>query len=159
MESLLVSDFRGYILDGNWRSAEAALLSLGMTEDEGLWVSSTLMFASTCQQQRVQGAKFLIGQQKYLELLESRKTIPALNILRNELAPLNVDPAQLQSLTAYVQVLASMSFFLTLRFSSLMMCSDPADLRQRAGWDGAGETSRRKLLANLQSMVILITVP
>jgi WD repeat-containing protein 26 len=30
------------------------------------------------------------------------------------------------------------------------MCSDPEDLRQRAGWDGAFGTSRLKLLANLQ---------
>lgn len=29
------------------------------------------------------------------------------------------------------------------------MCSDPEDLRQRAGWDGASGSSRQRLLANL----------
>lgn len=30
------------------------------------------------------------------------------------------------------------------------MCSEPDDLRQRAGWDGASGTSRHQLLSNLQ---------
>lgn len=46
------------------------------------------------------------------------------------------------------------------------MCSEPEDLRQRAGWDGASGNSRRKLLANLhresntrQSLKILLIHP
>ena len=31
------------------------------------------------------------------------------------------------------------------------MCTDAADLRQKAGWDGAHGSSRRKLLVNIQS--------
>jgi hypothetical protein len=50
----------------------------------------------------VQEARFLISQQKYLELLEARKTTAALQVLRNELAPLNVDPDQLHSLSRYI---------------------------------------------------------
>ena len=49
----------------------------------------------------VQSAKFLISQQKYLELLEARKTASALQILREELAPLSVEPDQLHSLSRY----------------------------------------------------------
>jgi len=101
MEAPEVSDFRQYILDGSWGKAEAALMRLAVSDDEGLW-----------------DAKFLISQQKYLELLEAKKTTAALHVLRNELAPLNVDSDQLHTL------------------SSFIMCSEPDDLRQRAGWDG-----------------------
>ncbi|KAH9050611.1 WD40 repeat-like protein [Lactarius hengduanensis] len=82
-----------------------------------------------------QEAKFLISQQKYLEYLETGRTTKALHVLRNELAPLHMDPEQLQPL------------------SSLVMCSDAADLRQKAGWDGAHGSSRRRLLVNLQSYI------
>ncbi|KAI0306418.1 WD40 repeat-like protein [Multifurca ochricompacta] len=80
-------------------------------------------------------ARFLISQQKYLEYLEAGKTALALHVLRNELAPLHTDPEQLHPL------------------SSLIMCTDVADLRQKAGWDGAHFSSRRRLLVNLQSYI------
>ena len=35
--------------------------------------------------------------------------------------------------------------------ASLVMCTDVVDLRQKAGWDGAHGSSRRRLLVNLQS--------
>lgn len=35
-------------------------------------------------------------------------------------------------------------------YDSLIMCSDPEDLRRRASWDGASGTSRRVLLSELQ---------
>ncbi|RDB21395.1 WD repeat-containing protein 26 [Hypsizygus marmoreus] len=118
MEAPEVSDFRRYVLEGSWAKAEASLLRLGVSEEEGLW-----------------DAKFLISQQKYLELLEAGRTTSALHVLRNELAPLNVDSDQLHTL------------------SSFIMCSEPDDLRQRAGWDGASGASRRQLLANLQRYI------
>ncbi|TFK54698.1 WD40 repeat-like protein [Heliocybe sulcata] len=118
METPEVADFRTCILEARWDEAERALLQLGVTEEDGLWE-----------------AKYLISQQKYLELLEAEDTTVALQVLRNELAPSHVDADQLHSL------------------SSLMMCTDAADLRQRAGWDGASGTSRRRLLANLQRYI------
>ncbi|THH20764.1 hypothetical protein EUX98_g8521 [Antrodiella citrinella] len=118
METSEVSEFRQCILDGAWDSAEAALMQLGVADDDGLWE-----------------AKYLISQQKYLELLEAGKTGAALNILRQELAPLNVDADQLHTL------------------SSLLMCADSDDLRQRAGWDGVAGTSRRRLLVDLQRYI------
>ena len=42
MESSEVSQFRQLILDGLWSKAEAALMRLGVDEEEGLWVSSLL---------------------------------------------------------------------------------------------------------------------
>ncbi|KAF8912044.1 WD40 repeat-like protein [Gymnopilus junonius] len=118
MESPEVSLFRQYILDGMWAKAEAALGRLGVQDKEGLW-----------------DAKFLISRQKYLELLEARKPTAALQVLRNELAPLNVDPDQLHTL------------------SSLIMCAEPEDLRRRAGWDGAFGESRRQLLDILHDYI------
>ncbi|KAI0724985.1 WD40 repeat-like protein [Fomitopsis betulina] len=118
MESTEVAEFRQCILDADWMRADAALMRLGVADDERLWE-----------------AKFLISQQKYLELLEATKITAALHVLRNELAPTNVDSESLHAL------------------SSLMMCSDPEDLRQRAGWDGASGHSRRRLLGELQRYI------
>ncbi|KAJ7157017.1 WD40 repeat-like protein [Mycena crocata] len=118
METPDVADFRRFILEARWAKAENALQRLGVRDREGLW-----------------DARFLISQQKYLELLEAQKTTDALHVLRNELAPLDVDPDQLHIL------------------SSLMMCSEPEDLRQRAGWDGAAGSSRRTLLDNLHRYI------
>ncbi|KAJ7632831.1 WD40 repeat-like protein [Roridomyces roridus] len=118
MESQQVADFRRYILEARWSKAENALQRLGVEDREGLW-----------------DARFLISQQKYLELLEAQRTTDALQVLRNELAPLDVDPEQLHIL------------------SSLMMCSQPEDLRQRAGWDGATGKSRHILLDNLHRYI------
>lgn len=39
MEAPEVSDFRQYVLEGSWAKAEAALLRLGVVDQEGLWVS------------------------------------------------------------------------------------------------------------------------
>lgn len=47
----------------------------------------------------------MISQQKYLELLEARKTGAALNILRHELAPLIVDMEHLHSLSRFAHTL------------------------------------------------------
>ncbi|KAF9532157.1 WD40 repeat-like protein [Crepidotus variabilis] len=118
MESLEVSQFRRYILEGLWSKAEVALETLGVEDEEGFW-----------------DAKFLIRRQKYLELVEARKPTTALHVLRNELAPLKVDPDQLHTL------------------SSLIMCSEPEDLRNRAGWDGASGTSRQHLLDTLHEYI------
>ncbi len=48
-------------------------------------------------------AKYLISEQKYLELLERQSVNAALHILRTELAPLtdDADVDQLHSLSAY----------------------------------------------------------
>ncbi|TFK42349.1 WD40-repeat-containing domain protein [Crucibulum laeve] len=118
MEIPEVEQFRQYILDGMWAKAEAALTRLGVEDEDSLW-----------------DAKFLISQQKYLELLEAKKMTAALHVLRNELAPLGVDSDQLHTL------------------SSLIMCSEPEDLRKRASWDGASGKSRQDLLDNLHHYI------
>lgn len=80
-------------------------------------------------------ARVLIAQQKYLEYLEAQRTQEALQVLRNELAHMSIDTEHLHTL------------------SSLIMSSDPEDVRQRANWDGASGSSRHRLLANLQRYI------
>ncbi|KAG9318564.1 hypothetical protein JVU11DRAFT_656 [Chiua virens] len=118
LEAPEVTQFRRYILNADWANAESLLSHLTAADEEAIWE-----------------AHFLIGRQKYLELLEARKTTAALQVLRNELAPLSTNPEQLHAL------------------SSLIMCSDPEDLRRRASWDGASGTSRRTLLSELQHFI------
>ncbi|KAG2020064.1 WD repeat-containing protein [Coprinopsis cinerea AmutBmut pab1-1] len=118
LEAPKVTQFRQYILDGMWLKAEEALDHLNVVDEDDLL-----------------DAKFLIKQQKYLELLEAKKTTAALHVLRNELAPLNVDSDHLHTL------------------SSLIMCSEPEDLRRRAQWDGASGDSRRQLLISLHNHI------
>ncbi|KIJ69067.1 hypothetical protein HYDPIDRAFT_172550 [Hydnomerulius pinastri MD-312] len=115
LEAPEVTEFRQYILNADWANAESLLSHIAVADDESLWE-----------------AHFLIGRQKYLELLEARKTTAALQVLRNELAPLSANPEELHAL------------------SSLIMCSDPEDLRRRASWDGASGASRQTLLSDLQ---------
>ncbi|EIW84917.1 WD40 repeat-like protein [Coniophora puteana RWD-64-598 SS2] len=123
LETGYVSEFRQCILEGSWSQAEALLPRLGVVDETSLWA-----------------VKFLIGQQKYLELLEAGKTAAALQVLRTELAPLNVGSDQLHSL------------------SSLIMFSNPKDLCERAGWDGASGTSRDDLLFSLQRHISSTTM-
>ncbi|KAF5330927.1 hypothetical protein D9619_005384 [Psilocybe cf. subviscida] len=118
MEAPEVSQFRDYVLNGLWTKAEAALKKLGVREPDQLM-----------------DAKFLISQQKYLELLEAKKPTAALQVLRNDIAPLYVDSESLHTL------------------SSFIMCSDPEDLRKRAGWDGSSGTSRQQLLDTLHEYI------
>lgn len=99
-----------------------------------------------------QDAKFLISQQKYLELLEAKKPTTALQVLRNDIAPLYVDSESLHTLSRLVIIRISLSALLNRycrQSESFIMCSDPEDLRKRAGWDGASGTSRQQLLDTL----------
>ncbi|KAF8136439.1 WD40 repeat-like protein [Boletus edulis] len=118
LEAPEVTEFRQHILNADWANAESLLSHLTAVDEEAIWE-----------------AHFLIGRQKYLELLEARKTAAALQVLRNELAPLSTNAEQLHAL------------------SSLIMCSDPEDLRRRASWDGASGTSRQTLLSEMQHFI------
>lgn len=101
MESSDVAMFRQCVLDGAWNSADEIINRLGFADEEALWVS-THTASQLLGTHGVQSAKFLISQQKYLELLEGHKTASALQILREELAPLSIEPDQLHSLSRYV---------------------------------------------------------
>jgi len=72
-----VTQFRQHILHGAWAHAEPLLIQLGVTDEDALM-----------------DARFLIGKQKYLELLEAQKTTAALQVLRNDLAPYSTTSEQ-----------------------------------------------------------------
>ncbi|KAI9598034.1 WD40-repeat-containing domain protein [Syncephalis fuscata] len=78
--------------------------------------------------------QFYIRRQKYLEYLERRQMKEALAVLRQELTPLQYNPAQLHLL------------------SSLLM-SSREELYKRAAWDGQHGSSRTDLLRLLQQHI------
>lgn len=146
-----VAAFRSAVQTGEWGLAEALLFGL----PEGAKLSANGETTTAWHKSRgsheiyrdylsdgyeglplAQGAdrtmlKFLLRQQKYLELLEQRDLNAALSVLRNELQPLKRDTLRLHAL------------------SSLMMCQSADDLRTQAGWDGAAGDSRGLLLSEL----------
>ncbi|KAG0096084.1 hypothetical protein BGZ93_005017 [Podila epicladia] len=118
LESPAVSRFRECVLSGNWTEVEQLTSQLNLDFNHG-----------------ISSVKFLIREQKFLELLEARQIKSALVVLRSELTPLNQNMDRVHALTSY------------------MMSSSPEDLRQRAGWDGVEGQSRQKLLTSLQKLI------
>nr|OQO25546.1 hypothetical protein B0A51_06865 [Rachicladosporium sp. CCFEE 5018] len=153
-----VAAFRSAVQDGDWSEAELILLGAesdvaedgdgGVSLGNGhtgtpLWRRSKNGHANG----RIHGGlplaegadvvmlKFLLRQQKYLELLERRDVEAALGVLRNELTPLKRDIGRIHTISA------------------LMMCSSPAELRALASWDGAQGTSRSDLLSTISRSI------
>ncbi len=141
METSRVAEFRRCILEGTWREAEGALEHLGVAEDDGLWVWFYYGQLNECcvliHRAVSQEAKFLISQQKYLEYLETGKTTKALHVLRNELAPLHMDPEQLQPLSRSVAItlldtrLAQNTY--NVQFDHVLGCGR-SQAKGRLGW-------------------------
>nr|OQO23613.1 hypothetical protein B0A51_08070 [Rachicladosporium sp. CCFEE 5018] len=153
-----VAAFRSAVQDGDWSDAELILLGAesdvaedgdgGVSLGNGhtgtpLWRRSKNGHANG----RIHGGlplaegadvvmlKFLLRQQKYLELLERRDVEAALGVLRNELTPLKRDIGRIHTISA------------------LMMCSSPAELRALASWDGAQGSSRSDLLSTISRSI------
>lgn len=112
--------FREHILNGSWNRAEQDLDEL-----YSLLTSPDYMLKM----------KFLLLEQKYLELLESGSAVEALDVLQNQLTPLKYNVQRVHQLTSYV------------------MCSGADELRKQAGWSGSTDDSRRRLLLRLQSFL------
>ena len=153
-----VAAFRSAVLNGEWDEAEALLFGIDApSEVDGGGVALGNGHPRSLNYRRrsrgisengngyahargglplAEGAdttslKFLLRQQKYLELLEDRDIGSALSVLRLELTPLKRDIARLHAL------------------SSLMMCQTSSDLRSQANWDGANGSSRGQLLSDI----------
>ncbi|CAG8589791.1 8173_t:CDS:10 [Paraglomus brasilianum] len=118
LESQAVAQFREGVLKGDWDLVESLLSTLELDQSKDAVV-----------------VKFLIREQKYLELLEIRQLWEALTVLREELTPLNHNIPRRHVLSSY------------------MMCSSAEDLKRRADWDGAKGNSRQKLLLQLQKYI------
>ncbi|KAI9018075.1 WD40-repeat-containing domain protein [Phycomyces nitens] len=119
LESDNVTSFRQAILTGDWPTAEALLPTMALSKTEDL-----------------SQAIFLIRQQRFLELLEDRKTLKALYSLRTELTPLGLNVDRIHEL------------------SSLILCSTVEDVKAQARWDGAAGKSRELLLVELQRYIL-----
>ncbi|KAG0001041.1 hypothetical protein BGZ65_003846, partial [Modicella reniformis] len=117
LESAAVTRFRECVLTGNWEELEHLAGKLDLNPAHEVSV------------------KFLIREQKFLELLEARQIKSALIVLRSELTPLNQNMERVHTLTSY------------------MMSTSAEDLRQRASWDGSDGTSRQALLTALQKYI------
>lgn len=79
--------------------------------------------------------KFLLLEQKYLEYLEDGRVLEALHCLQHELTPLKYNTQRIHELSTYI------------------MCSNAADLREMAKWEGKGQNSRQKLMEKLQAFL------
>ena len=104
VESPAVAAFRKAILEGNWLEAEFLLFG-GDNEPEGGGVSinirdprnpSGLKLVEHADSHEL---KFLIREQKYVELLKEDQRGAALMVLQSELQPLNHDPRRLSMLS------------------------------------------------------------
>ncbi|KAK9448428.1 WD40-repeat-containing domain protein [Limtongia smithiae] len=118
IESNEVVELRAAVLSGRWTESERLLGAVELKPDTNM---ITL--------------KFLIRQQKYLELLEHRQLNEALDVLRNELSVLERDPWRLHAL------------------SRLIMCTSAEDLRSQSFWSGVDGDSRELLLRDLQRSI------
>lgn len=132
LENPTVAAFRSAVLEGSWAAAEDLLTEATVAgqagEDGG--GGNGLVLAPGSERNVM---RFAMRQQKFLELLETRDTTRALQVLRGELTPLDHDTAKVHFL------------------SSLLMCLSTEDLMAKANWDGAGGQSRKRLLSDLSS--------
>lgn len=116
-----VAAFRAAVQLGEWDEAEPLLfgsdavevqggVSLGNGHGPSTWQKGRLSFGSPNGYAKhglplAEGAdtvtlRFLLRQQKYLEMLENRDLGAALQVLRNELTPLKRDTGRLHALSA-----------------------------------------------------------
>lgn len=109
--------FRHCVMEGEWAKADAALSELRNMLDD----------ANSLKEMR-----FLLLEQKYLELLESGQAMEALTCLRSQVTPLQHNMERVHQL------------------SSLMFMSNPDELRKAARWSGKGKESRKELMDRLQ---------
>ncbi|KAJ9085683.1 hypothetical protein DSO57_1011604 [Entomophthora muscae] len=114
-ESEKVSIFRTRVLEGNWGEVEKLLPVLNIEDNPNVL--------------------FLIRQQKFLELLESKLPHQALQTLQLELTTLDHNVERRHFL------------------SSLLVCSSVDEIKAKANWDGASGNSRQILLDELQKHV------
>ncbi|EHK50645.1 hypothetical protein TRIATDRAFT_288887 [Trichoderma atroviride IMI 206040] len=131
LENPTVAAFRSAVLAGSWAEAEDLLNGATAPDEEGEGGNGLVLTAGSDKDIM----RFWLRQQKFLELLERGETSRALTILRMDLTPLYQDPAKLRLL------------------SSLLMCSSPGEVMQKANWDGANGQSRRKLLSELSKRI------
>ncbi|BFZ07001.1 hypothetical protein BsWGS_10039 [Bradybaena similaris] len=121
LEHPTAARFRVHVMAGEYDKAEADLHSLEALVRRG--------------KEDIIKMKFLLLEQKYLELLEAGLTLKALDCLRHELTPLKYNTDRVHVLSTY------------------MMCSSAEELRDCSHWQGKSAASRQNLIDNLQEFV------
>lgn len=149
METPDVSKFRQCILDGDWGSAEDTLVRLGLSDEEGLWVRALNPRRWRVHSRHGRRRNSLSANRNTwntwrLMILRRHCRYYEKNLHRQVQTPSSCIHWPGRCARLRDDVLTLMVPF------SLLMCQDLEDLRHEAGWDGTGDTSRRRLLANLQ---------
>ncbi|XP_012942638.1 WD repeat-containing protein 26 isoform X2 [Aplysia californica] len=121
LEHPTAARFRAHVMDGEWDKTEDDLHELEALVKGG--------------KEDVIKMRFLLLEQKYLELLEDGIPLKALECLRHELTPLKYNTERVHVLSTY------------------MMCSSAPELRESSHWEGKGPVSRQKLIENLQEFL------
>lgn len=156
METSRVAEFRRCILEGAWKEAEEALEHLGVAEDDGLWVwfhCAQLNERCVLIHRAVSGGEIPYQSTEISRILRDRQDSNGITrVAKRTCAP----PHGSRTATATFKVCRYntsryLEFLRASSTSSLIMCLDAADLKHKAGWDGAHGSSRRRLLVNLQS--------
>lgn len=103
LETSGVATFRSAVLGGRWLEAERILIqsfrNAGSQQvDRKSPQEETLVLSEEADRNEM---LFYLRQQKFLELLEARDLAAALNVLRQELTPLNFDVERLHALSRY----------------------------------------------------------
>jgi WD40 repeat protein len=151
-----VAAFRSAVLSGEWDEAESLLLGVDATEADGgvslgnghstSWRNSESHMSlgshnglsrrglPLAEGANITWLKFLLRQQKYLELLETRDLNAALSVLRCELTPLKTDIGRRHFL------------------ASLVTCPEE-EFHQKADWDGVHGESRSILLSEISKSI------
>eukprot|EP00118_Oscarella_pearsei_P002921 m.12198 g.12198 ORF g.12198 m.12198 type:complete len:568 (+) comp23868_c0_seq1:226-1929(+) len=120
MEHPVAAKFRSYVLRGNWDESFTALEDL-----KPLLVS----------EKKFETMKFLMLEEKYMEMLESKHVMEALQCLRGDITPMEFDTGKVHKLSSY------------------MMCNGTDDLKMTANWPGIDGGARQKLMDTLQSFL------
>ena len=104
VESREVIAFRHAILEGKWSDAESLLFGRAMESDDGgVRISNGHAPGPThlklVEDADVEEMKFLVREQKYVELLRRNLKGQAIHVLQTELQPLNYDARRLNALS------------------------------------------------------------
>lgn len=127
LEHILAAVFRKHILSGNWVCAEKALVDL------------TPLLEDT---QFIYQMRFLMLEQKYLELLETEKDLEALSCLRCEISQILPHFPANSGKTERLHEL-----------STYMMCRNKEELRAHSKWPGILGGSRQTLVEHLETFL------
>lgn len=113
--SLPIRRLRECVLQGKWHDLENVLSHISVFKSDA----------------DARAARFVLYEQKFLELLEAGHTADALQCLRNDLTRFSPEPKLLHKLPL------------------LCMCSTPEEVREHAKWPGTGGASRIAVLEKL----------